>query len=89
MNRSDKEMRAAIASHLVLDRIVRGARWLLWLALVFGLVLPLAWLAYKQAGAVVALVMLALLGGLTWEVKPQGPSYARRCRDVAARYPVE
>lgn len=87
MNRSDKEMRASIARNVTADYLVRGVAWACWLALVAFLVLPLAWLAFLECGAVVALVILALLLGTTWHVKPQGKSYAARVREIGRGFP--
>lgn len=87
MNRSEKETRDAIARNVRADYLVRGVAWILWGALVAFLVLPLAWLAFLECGAVVGLVILALLLGTTWHVKPHGKSYAARVRDIGRDYP--
>jgi len=87
MRRTDAEMRDAIARNALADYLVRGVAWACWLALVCFLVIPLAWLAFLECGAVVALVILALLLGTTWHVKPHGKSYAARVRDIGRDYP--
>jgi hypothetical protein len=84
---TNQQMRETIARRVRADYLVRLASWLLWGALVVFLVLPFAWLAYKQAGALVALLVLALMLGMTWRIKPQGQSYGARMRAIGREFP--
>ena len=83
------ETRQEIRANIFADAVVRGVRWLCFAGIVCGLVLPLAWHAFKSAGALVGLVVLALALAMAWTVKPQGASYGRQCREIEARYPPE
>lgn len=80
------EKRATLRAYILADRVTRAVRWAAFLAIVRGLVLPLAWGALRHAGIVCGFAVLALCLALCWHVKPQGRSAAARCREMEARY---
>lgn len=84
-----EESGAIIAANILADRVQRAAAWCAWLAIMAGLVVPLAWNAWRERGIVAGLVVLALCAALAWHVKPAGRSYAAQCRDIDARFPLE
>lgn len=85
-----REKLAAIRANIFADAVVRAVRWLAWAAILCAIVLPLAFDAWREAGPLAGLVVLALCLALCWHVKPEGASYRARCRDIdRERWPRE
>ena len=76
------EMEKTISANIAADTLARLVRWACWLAIMGGLVAPLAWHAFRTSGALVGLVVLALCVLLCNGVKPSGPSYGARVRAI-------
>lgn len=76
-----------LRAHILADTIARAVRWACFLAIVCGLVLPLAWGAVRHAGIVCGLAVLGLCLALCWHVKPQGRSARAQVREIERRYP--
>lgn len=83
---TEQEKRETIRANILADRITRAVQWAAFAAILFALVLPLAVQAWRAAGAVAALVVLALGMACTWHIKPHGKSYAAKCRLIDARH---
>lgn len=83
---TDHEKRESIRANILADRLVRGVQWVAFAAILIALVLPLALAAWRSAGVVAALVVLALGVACTWHVRPHGRSYAAKCREIDARF---
>lgn len=81
------ESRETLRAGIFADTVARAVRWACFLTIVCGLVLPLAWGAFRHAGAIVGLVVLALCLALCWHVKPHGRSVRAQAREIEARYP--
>lgn len=81
------EKAKALRAHILADAIVRAVRWLCFAAIVCGLAGPLAFDAWRAAGAIPGLVVFALCVALAWSVKPQGRSAAAQAREIETRYP--
>ena len=75
-----------LRAHILADTIARGVRWACFLAIVCGLVLPLAWGALRAHGIVPGLAVLALCLALCWHVKPHGRSLRAQAREIEARF---
>lgn len=75
-----------LRANIFADTIARGVRWACFLAIVCGLVLPLAWGALRAHGIVSGLAVLALCLALCWHVKPQGRSARAQAREIEARF---
>lgn len=80
-------MRQSLRAHILADAIARGIRWVLWLALVLGIVAPLVVAAWQEVGALSALIIAGLLLGCCAHVMPQGRSVGARVREIAREYP--
>lgn len=84
------EQAQTIRANVFADALVRAVQWLCFAAIVCGLIVPLAWLAYRSAGVLVGLVVLALALAMAWHVKPSGRSYGARVREIEREhYPKE
>lgn len=86
---SNNEKAATVRAHILADAIVRAVQWLCFAAIVCGIAGPLAYDAWREAGAMSGLAVFALCVALAWSVKPQGRSAAAQAREIAARYPRE
>ncbi|MGH8074236.1 MAG: hypothetical protein ACREO4_09200 [Lysobacter sp.] len=86
---STREKLQIIRANILADAVRRAVAWLLFAAIVAGLVLPLAWHAFRAAGLVCGLAVLALCMALVWQLKPAGRSYGAQVREIGARYPRE
>lgn len=84
-----EESGAIIRANILADRVQRAAAWLVWCGIMAGLVVPLAFNAWRERGMVAGLVVLFLCAALAWHVKPAGRSYAAQCRDIDARFNSE
>lgn len=84
-----REKLATIRANTLADAVVRCVRWACFAAIVCGIAGPLAFDAWRKAGALSGLVVFALCVGLAWQVKPEGRSVRAHCRDIDARYPPE
>lgn len=80
------ESREILRANIFADTIMRGGRWVCFLATACGLVLPLAWGALRAHGIVSGLAVLALCLALCWHIKPQGRSAAAQAREIEARF---
>lgn len=76
------EQAETIRANIWADAVVRAVRWIAWAAILAGLVLPLAYDAWRASGPLVGLVVLALCMALCWNVKPSGSSYGARVREI-------
>lgn len=83
---TETEKRETIRANILADRITRLVQWLAFLAILGGLVLPLAAAAWKEAGVVASLVVLALGLACTWHVRPHGRSYAAQVAAIEMRH---
>lgn len=83
---TETEKRKIIRANIIADTLVRLVQWALFLAILGALVLPLAVQAWHKAGAITALVVLALGVACAWHVRPHGRSYAAQVRAIEARH---
>ena len=83
---TETEKRKIIRANILADSLLRLVQWALFLAILGALIVPLAWAAWRQAGAIAACVVLALGVACAWHVKPHGRSYAAQVGDMEARH---
>ena len=57
---TETEKRKIIRANILADSLIRLVQWALFLAILGALIVPLAWAAWRQAGAIAAAVVLAL-----------------------------
>lgn len=81
-----KDNAETIRANIWADAVVRAVRWVAWAAILCGLAVPLAFDAWREAGVIPGLVVLALCLALCWHVKPSGRSYGAQVREIERDY---
>jgi hypothetical protein len=74
---------------ILADRVARLVRWVCFLAILAGLVLPLAVAAWRANGLVSALAVTGLCVALCWHVKPAGASLSVQAREIDERFKAQ
>lgn len=82
----DPQALETLRVRILADRVARLVRWVCFLAILAGLVLPLVVAAWRANGAISGLAVGALCVALAWSVKPQGASLGAQAREIDARY---